>query len=218
MLSRPILFDLDGTLTDPKPGITRSIIYALERMGHESLSEDELTWCIGPPIQESFAKILDTEDPAALSKAVGLYRERFTETGLFENEVYPHIRSVLATLRDLGHILYVATSKPAPFAERIVRHFEIHRFFAHVYGSELDGTRSNKAELVAHILHQEGLRSGVMIGDRRQDIDAAQKNQLASIGVLYGYGSQQELTDAGADELAADPADILLALARLPSQ
>ena len=134
-----IFFDLDGTLTDPKPGITRSIQYALQKLDHHTIpTEDELTWCIGPPLRASFAKILGADDHA--DRAVSLYRERFSDIGLYENGVYDGISEVLATLSQSGQRLFVATSKPHVFAERIVEHFGLRHHFEHVFGSELDGT------------------------------------------------------------------------------
>lgn len=216
MLSRPILFDLDGTLTDPKPGITLSIVHALEQLGRPAPEPDDLAWCIGPPIQESLAQILESDDEALIGQAVGHYRERFGQIGLFENEVYPHVRSMLTTLRDLGHRMFVATTKPTVYAEKIIRHFELHPLFSHVYGSEMDGTNARKGDLIRHIVHQEGLKHAVMVGDRGQDMAGAKENELVAIGVLYGYGTREELTQAGADDLASTPSDVLLAIARLP--
>ena len=136
-----IFFDLDGTLTDPKPGITRSIQYALDRLGQPTIpTEDELTWCIGPPLRASFVKLLGGETSADL--AVALYRERFSDVGLYENSLYAGIRDVLSALRASGRRLFVATSKPHVYATRIIEHFDLRRHFERVFGSELDGTRA----------------------------------------------------------------------------
>ena len=141
-----IYFDLDGTLTDPKPGITRSIQYALQKLDHPTIpTEDELTWCIGPPLRASFVRLLGGEDYA--DRAVSLYRERFSDIGLFENAVYDGISEVLTTLSQSGQRLFVATSKPHVFATRIVEHFGLRHHFEHVFGSELDGTRVDKSDL-----------------------------------------------------------------------
>ena len=139
-----IYFDLDGTLTDPKPGITRSIQYALQRLDHPTMpTEDELTWCIGPPLRTSFVRLLGGETSADL--AVSLYRERFSDVGLYENGVYDGIGDVLTTLCASGHRLFVATSKAHVFADRIIDHFGLRDHFEHVFGAELDGTRVDKS-------------------------------------------------------------------------
>src|SRR5665213_2239588 len=143
-----IFFDLDGTLTDPKPGITRSIQYALHKLEQSTIpTEDQLTWCIGPPLRASFVKLLGGEASADL--AVSLYRERFSDVGLYENSLYAGIRDVLSTLRNTGHRLFVATSKPHVFADRIIDHFDLRHHFDHVYGYELDGSRVDKSDLLA---------------------------------------------------------------------
>jgi phosphoglycolate phosphatase len=203
-----ILFDLDGTLSDPKPGITRSIQFALEKLGREVPPADDLTWCIGPPLLGSLEKILG--DRAEAEEALRLYRERFAEIGLYENALYPGILSALATLSGDGHRLFVATSKPTVFADRIIAHFELSDFFEAVYGSELDGTRTDKGELLAHIVRETGIdpQAATMIGDRSHDIIGARKNGMQTLGVLYGYGSEAELRNAGADALVRSPDEL----------
>jgi phosphoglycolate phosphatase len=201
-----IYFDLDGTLTDPKPGITRSIQYALQKLGHHTVpTEDELTWCIGPPLRASFAKILGAEDHA--DRAVSLYRERFSDVGLYENGVYDGIGEVLTTLSQSGRRLFVATSKPHVFAERIVEHFGLRHHFEHVFGSELDGTRVDKSDLLQYALKIAAVDPAktVMIGDRSHDMVGAGNNGMKRIGVLYGYGSKDELIGAGAQQVCATP-------------
>jgi phosphoglycolate phosphatase len=201
-----IFFDLDGTLTDPKPGITRSIRYALQRLGHHTVpGEDELTWCIGPPLRASFVRILGAEDDA--DRAVSLYRERFSDIGLYENAVYDGIAEVLKALGESGRRLFVATSKPHVFAERIVAHFGLRRHFEHVFGSELDGTRVDKSDLLAYALKTTAVDPAktLMIGDRSHDMVGAKNNGMKGIGVLYGYGTPEELTGAGALHLCATP-------------
>ena len=193
---RAVLFDLDGTLTDPFPGITRSFQYALECMGVETIPEaDDLRWCIGPPLGESFAVLLGGDDPERVSEAVGHYRDRYGEVGLFENQVIDGIPQVLAGLRDLGHTLYVATSKLHEPAVRIVEHFGLAGYFKGIYGASDDGSLSTKAELIAHLLACEGVSAsaGIMIGDRKHDLAGARANAVAAIGVTYGYGSRAEL-------------------------
>ena len=205
-----IFFDLDGTLTDPKPGITRSIRYALQKLDHPAIpTEDELTWCIGPPLRASFVKILGGE--AHAGRAVSLYRERFSDIGLYENAVYDGIGEVLATLRQSGHRLFVATSKAHVFADRIIDHFGLRPHFERVFGAEWDGTRSDKSHLLTYALKEAGVdpSKSLMIGDRSHDMVGAGNNGMTGIGVLYGYGSREELTGAGAQHLCATPAEIL---------
>ncbi|VIO77921.1 5'-nucleotidase [Bradyrhizobium ivorense] len=204
-----IFFDLDGTLTDPKPGITGSIQYALEKLGRKVPTQDELTWCIGPPLRASFAMLLGGEEYA--DRAIELYRERFGTVGLFENSVYPDIAEVLAALRATPRRMFVATSKPHVFATRIIAHFGLSEHFDHVFGSELDGTRVNKVELLAYALEQTGAdpASAVMIGDRSHDVIGAKRNGIRAVGVTYGYGSAEELREAGASQLCATPRAVL---------
>jgi phosphoglycolate phosphatase len=203
-----IFFDLDGTLTDPKPGITRSIQYALQKLDHPVIpTEDELTWCIGPPLRSSFVKMLG-EDSA--DRAVALYRERFSDIGLYENRVYDGIGEVLTTLGRSGHRLFVATSKAHVFADRIIDHFGLRPHFERVFGAELDGTRSDKSHLLTYALKEAGVdpAKSLMIGDRSHDMVGAGNNGIKGIGVLYGYGSRDELLGAGARHLCASPAEI----------
>jgi len=201
-----IFFDLDGTLTDPKPGITRSIQYALGKLDHPIVpTEDELTWCIGPPLRASFVKLLGGEASADL--AVSFYRERFSDVGLYENSVYAGIPDVLAELRKSGRRLFVATSKAHVFADRIIDHFNLRPYFERVFGAELDGTRADKSDLLAYALKTTAVdpSRSLMIGDRSHDMIGARNNGVRGIGVLYGYGSEQELTAAGASCLCETP-------------
>ena len=205
-----IFFDLDGTLTDPKPGITRSIQYALGKLDHPSIpTEDELTWCIGPPLRGSFVRLLGSENSADL--AVSHYRKRFSDVGLYENGVYAGIRDVLTALRKSGRRLFVATSKPHVFAERIIEHFDLRHHFEHVFGSELDGTRADKSDLLHYALRMTAVDASktLMIGDRSHDMVGATNNAMKGIGVLYGYGSRDELLAAGASAVCATPEAIL---------
>jgi phosphoglycolate phosphatase len=205
-----IYFDLDGTLTDPKPGITRSIQYALQRLDHPTMpTADELTWCIGPPLRASFVRLLGAETSADL--AVSYYRERFSDVGLYENGVYDGIGDVLTTLCASGHRLFVATSKPHVFAERIIDHFGLRDHFERVFGSELDGTRVDKSHLLEYALKEASVDPArtLMIGDRSHDMVGAKNNGMKGIGVLYGYGSRDELLEAGAHHVCATPGAIL---------
>ncbi|WP_108518559.1 HAD family hydrolase [Bradyrhizobium algeriense] len=205
-----IYFDLDGTLTDPKPGITRSIQYALQRLDHPTMpTEDELTWCIGPPLRASFVRLLGAETSADL--AVTYYRERFSDVGLYENGVYDGIGEVLTSLCASGHRLFVATSKPHVFAQRIIDHFGLRDHFERVFGSELDGTRVDKSHLLEYALKEASVDPAktLMIGDRSHDMVGAKNNGMKGIGVLYGYGSRDELLEAGAHHVCATPGAIL---------
>jgi phosphoglycolate phosphatase len=205
-----LLFDLDGTLTDPFDGITRSIIYALDCLGYPAPAPETLGWCIGPSLRASFARVLDTNDTALVETALAKYRERFGTIGLFENTVYEGIPEVLQGLATLGHTLYVATAKPAVYAQQIIGHFGLQDHFRKVYGSELDGTRGNKADLIAHIMETEALcpTETLMIGDHAQDMVGAGQNGLPAIGVLWGYGAREDLLKAGAIRIVAAPADL----------
>lgn len=202
-----VLFDLDGTLTDPREGIVACLKYALLRLGRNCPANSELARFIGPPLQECFGTLLHSTDPKAINAAVTLYRQRFASTGMFENSVYPGIDSALTTLRGSGAALFVATSKPQVFAQRIIEHFGLMNYFRAVYGSELDGKRSNKSDLIAHVLRSESLspHATAMVGDRAHDIVGAKAHGVFPIGVLWGYGSYNELTAAGATTLCARP-------------
>lgn len=201
-----IFFDLDGTLTDPKPGITRSMQYALEKLGRPVPAQDELTWCIGPPLRDSLVVLVGEQDA---DRGVALYRERFGDVGLYENSLYPGIAATLAALQPRSR-LFVATSKAHVYADRIVDHFGLRPYFEHVFGAELDGRRAHKGDLLAFALERTGTdpSRAVMIGDRSHDIVGAKRNGIAGIGVLYGYGSREELTQAGAVHLCATPRSI----------
>ena len=206
-----VFFDLDGTLTDPKKGITGCIQYALERMDAKVPSQDELTWCIGPPLQASFAELVGE---ARAEEGVRLYRERYTDLGIFENEPYAGVPEVLRQIREAGASLFVASSKPHVFVQRILVHFELDSLFDGVFGSELDGTRTDKEELLRFALRQSEVEVGraTMIGDRKFDALGAQANEMAFLGVLYGYGSLDELKSVGVTKWVDTPAEIFAAL------
>lgn len=209
-----ILFDLDGTLTDPKPGITRCVQYALHKFGIEEQDLDKLEPFIGPPLLDSFQEFYGFEEEKG-QQAIVYYRERFRTVGLFENEVYPGIAQMLARLQEAGCHLAVASSKPEIFVKRILEHFGLSSYFEVVVGSELDGRRARKEEVVEEALRQllgeealaqQSLRpieDVVMVGDRKFDIQGAKRFGIASIGVRYGYAGQGELEEAGADRIAA---------------
>lgn len=208
---KTVFFDLDGTLTDPMLGITGCIAHALHRLNQPVPPAEELTWCIGPPLLDSLRQL--TNDALA-PQALALYRERFSERGLFENTLYEGIRELLTQLQANAYPLYVASSKPVVYVERILEHFELRQHFTDVFGAELDGRRSDKAELLTYALKTTGAAAdnSVMVGDRRFDMLGAQHNGLGSIGVTYGYGSREELVEAGANQLVDHPAQIAMAL------
>jgi phosphoglycolate phosphatase len=202
----PIFFDLVGTLTDSSPGIIGSLHHALRRAGLP-VPADDLNWLIGPPIQESLHRLVGSEAHAAV---FGYYRERYDEIGWRENQPYPGIHDVLAMLADTERPLYVATAKPRVFAERILTHFHLGRFFTGIFGSELDGTRTRKDELLRWAIAEAGIAgTGVMVGDRRYDIDGARANGMRAIGVSWGFGTRQELEGAGADHVVDCPESLL---------
>jgi phosphoglycolate phosphatase len=200
---KPLLWDLDGTLTSPATGIVRCIQYALERAGEPVPEAEALLWCIGPPLAQSFARLAPAQDPARM---VALYRERFATKGMFENEVYPGIVELLAALPGRH---FVATSKPEVYAREILTHFGLAKFFEQVYGSELSGVRSEKGELLRYLLECEELGTALMIGDREHDVHGARKVGLPCLGVLWGYGSREELERAGAVAIVSTPAELL---------
>ena len=205
-----ILFDLDGTLTDSWPGITRCIEHALRGMGAAVPAEGALRGCVGPPLAETFARLLDAPDQTAIAEALRLYRERFVATGMFENAVFPGVREGLERLRGAGHRLWVATSKPRVYARRIVEHFELNPFFAGVYGPELDLTNHDKRDLLRVLLAAERLdpRRTIMVGDRVHDVEGARANGVSAVGVAWGYGSAEELRAARPAAIVRDMDDL----------
>ncbi|MEN3952616.1 HAD hydrolase-like protein [Iodidimonas sp. SYSU 1G8] len=203
-----LFIDLDGTLTDPKPGITGSVRYALDKLGMPVAEDHSLDWIIGPPMQESLVQL--TGSDALAAAALQHYRDRFGTIGLFENAVYPGIPESLAALRAMGLRLHLATSKPWVYAERILEHFDLARFFDSVFGSELDGTNIRKTDLLPHAIARTGAdpARGLMIGDRKHDVLGALHVGLTPVGVLYGYGDREELVGAGARRLIERPAEM----------
>lgn len=204
-----LLFDLDGTLTDPMVGITSSVQYALEKFGIHVRYLKELIPFIGPPLAESFQKFYGFSKEDA-EKAIQYYREYYAPKGIFENEVYEGIPEMLAHLTEAGFTLLVATSKPTVFARKVLKHFGMEDYFFFVGGSELDGSRTKKAEVISYILKTCGIeaKEAIMIGDRRHDIEGGKACGLESVGVLYGYGTEQELTEAGADHIIRTVAEL----------
>lgn len=214
-LHRYLLFDLDGTLTDPAEGITKCVQYALAYLGQQERRREELYCYIGPPLPESFEKYGGLSHKEALL-AVEKYRERFRTKGMFENRVYPGVEELLYSLNRAGKILAVATSKPEVFAKEILEHFHLFGYFQQIVGSELDGARINKAEVIQEVFSRLSLTEkekslAVMVGDRKHDIIGAKKNGIDSVGVAFGYAEDGELEKAGADRVV----DSVAALQRL---
>jgi phosphoglycolate phosphatase len=206
-----LLFDLDGTLTDSRPGIVACIRHALQRASIPSPTDQELQRWVGPPLAHSFAQLLGAQrDAACVAQAIASYRERFTTIGMFENSVYDQVHATLEELCTRGARLYLATSKPRVYAERILEHFELAPRFTAIFGSELDGRLSEKTDLIAHVLKHANLdpTDSIMIGDREHDMLGAVHNNVYPAGALWGYGSVEELRGAGARQLLAAPTEI----------
>lgn len=200
---REIFFDLDGTLTDPFEGISKSIIYALERLGEDAPDATVLRSFIGPPLLASFTSLIGAE---RAKDALVFYRERFGDVGWQENRPYDGIHELLEALVAANLKLYVATSKPRVFALKIVEHFGLGVHFSSVFGSELDGRNAEKTELLELALSETSATDAIMVGDREHDVIGAKRNGIPVIGVTWGYGDDQELRDAGADHIATSPA------------
>jgi phosphoglycolate phosphatase len=204
------MFDLDGTLTDPKPGITKCVQYALARMGINEPDCNKLTPFIGPPLMKAFMEFYHMdEEQAAL--AVGYYRERFADTGLYENSVYPGIPDLLERLTARGSVLVVATSKPTVFSVKILEYFRLSSYFSQVIGSNLDGSRVEKNEVIEFALSQMGdvnRKSIIMVGDRKHDILGARANAIECIAAGYGYGTQEELQQAKPKQIVGTVAEL----------
>ena len=207
-MNHTIFFDLDGTLTDSAPGIIHSVQYALKKYGIEA-EENDLRSFIGPPLVHSFQERFGFDHDKAL-EAVAYYREYFTAGGMFENSVYPGVEEMLQKLKEEGLMLAVATSKPEFFSKQILEHFALTRYFDFIGGAAMDETRTTKVEVLSYALQelQVDPAKAVMIGDRENDMEAASLLGTESIGVLYGYGSKEELANAGAKVFADTPMDI----------
>ena len=206
-----ILFDLDGTLTDPGEGITNSVAYALKKYDIEVSDRSELYKFIGPPLKDSFMRYYSFNEEKA-EQAIAYYREYFRDIGIFENRVYEGVEDMLKALCDEGKKLVLATSKPEEFAVRILEHFDLKKYFDVVAGASMDSSRSKKGDVIAYavsLCESFSKDTAIMIGDREHDIIGAKENGLKSIGVLYGYGDEVELKTAGADYIVSSPQDIL---------
>lgn len=206
-----LFFDLDGTLTDPAQGITNSFIHALKYFEIEIPTYEKLCTFIGPPLVDTFKTQFGFDDEKA-ALGVKKYREYFAEKGLLENYVYDGIPEILSTLKTNGHKLVVATSKPEEYSIRILEHFDLAKYFEHICGSNMNETRSKKDEVIAYAIETCNIKDKsniLMIGDRMHDIIGAQKNNIKSCGVLYGYGNLEELQNAGADYIVKSVNDLL---------
>lgn len=204
MKKKYILFDLDGTLTDSQEGILNSIEYMLEFYGIHPEDRSKLRPWLGPPLKDSLMKYYHFDEKTAL-EGVDKYREYFDRQGIFENKVYPGIESLLRKLTEQGHQLYVATSKPETAAVRIMEHFGLSRYFTYIGGATLDDSRTKKGAVIRYVLEMIGASDKgqvIMAGDRENDVMGAKENGIEVIGVLYGYGSREELAAAGADYIA----------------
>ena len=196
-----ILFDLDGTLTDPKDGITNCVKYALESFGIVEKDEKTLLKFIGPPLYDSFRSLYGLSESNAVS-AVNKYRERFQKIGIFENSIFKDTKNTLSRLKKADKKIALATSKPYVYAKRILEHFEIQNYFDYAVGAELDGSRGYKDEVIKEVLRlaqEDDLSKVVMVGDRDNDVLGAKKCGIASIGLRCGYAEEGELQKAGAD-------------------
>ena len=208
---KAILFDLDGTITDSGSGIINSVKYALKKAGRKIPPEDELRKFIGPPLQEQFMKCCGIEEKEA-AEMVALYREYYQEEGIFDNRVYDGVMEMLKTLKEAGLKIVMATSKPEKFAKMIAEHFGFAKYFDLIGGACMDGARTKKQEVIQYVLEQckEKDREKIrMVGDRCYDMEGANREGIRAIGVLYGYGSKEELEEAGADGLAETPEEVV---------
>ncbi|MCF7790480.1 MAG: HAD hydrolase-like protein [Victivallales bacterium] len=211
MIFKNILFDLDGTIIEPKEGITKSIQYAMEKLGYEPPDSEDLLWCIGPPLYESFQILFDKKDRDFILHAVDVYREYYSKKGIFEHTLYSGITRLLKQLKSKNFKVFIATSKPGVMAEKIIEYHSFGNLFDGIYGCELDGTNSKKTELLKYLLVKEQLKAedSLMVGDRKHDIIGGKENSLMTCGVLYGYGSIEELKIAGADFIIEKPDELL---------
>ena len=208
-MAEVILFDLDGTLTESGIGITRSVAYALRKHGIEETDQAKLDLFIGPPLIYAFMEHYGFSHEQAV-QAVADYREYYAVTGIFENRVYDGVEPLLQQLQAQGKQCVLATSKPEHYARQILDYFHLSPYFSVVAGATMDESRNNKTAVIAYALEQlPGHGPAIMVGDKHHDITGAKANGLPSIGVLYGYGSREELETAGADYLASTPMDIL---------
>ncbi len=205
------LFDLDGTLVDPGVGITSGVQYALKHFGIEVEDRRQLYPFIGPPLLDSFMEFFNLNETQA-QEAIDYYREYYGATGLFENTVYPGIKTVLDQLKSQGKMIALATSKPEAFAEQILVHYHLTDYFDYIGGATFDGVRSHKLDVIRYVLQALGNPASdqvVMVGDRKFDVLSGNQLSLTTVGVLYGYGSQAELQAVKADYIIKQPTELL---------
>ena len=207
-----ILFDLDGTITESAPGIINSVQYALTKMGYEIGNPEKLEKFVGPPLKDSYMKEYGMSEEEA-EYGIQCYREYYTEKGIFENSLYDGVIQSLEDLKKAGKILVIATSKPEKFAKQIAEHFDFAKYFTLICGATMDEKRVKKDEVIAYALEEmhisnEMLSQVLMVGDREHDIIGGKKNQLKTMGVLFGYGDLEELEAAGADYIVETAGNI----------
>jgi len=210
-LNRSVLLDLDGTLADSRPGIEASFRFMLTELGHDPTLVGDLSWAVGPPIAVSIGTLLARYGDDRTELGLKTYRARYSAVGIYECAVYPGIPEMLAALRKAGRTLCVATSKRRDFAERVVDFLGLRQYLPTVYGALPGGGLDDKKDMIAELLRVERYDPAgtIMVGDRMHDIRAAHVNGLKAVGVLWGYGGEAELRDAGADWLAATPAEVV---------
>lgn len=212
MMYRAILFDLDGTLTESGEGITKSVQYALEKMGRPKPDLSELLVFVGPPLLEQFMKYADlTEEEGR--KAVEYYRERYSVTGIYENKPYPYVREMLEELRKKGYLLAVASSKPEHFVRKILDHFQLTEYFHEIVGSEMNGSRTRKSQVIEEALKRMNLENQrdkvLMVGDKEHDVLGAKEAGLQCVAVSYGYGTMEELSAAEPLQIVGSAKELL---------
>jgi phosphoglycolate phosphatase len=211
MSERAVLLDLDGTLSDSRPGIAGCFRHTLIQLGHDPAQAGDLTWAVGPPIAVSLQRLLAPFGDDRVDEALTVYRECYSASGIYECAVYPGVTGMLDGLRDNGFVMCIATSKRRDFADRVIDYLGLRGYVRNVYGAEPGGGLDRKQDLLAYILVTEHFDAGacVMLGDRLHDIKAAKANTIRSIGALWGYGGRAELEKAGADAIASTPGDVL---------
>jgi phosphoglycolate phosphatase len=207
MSASAVLLDLDGTLSDSRPGIVACFRHMVSELGHDPATAGDLTWAVGPPIAVSIARLLAQYGDERLDQGLAIYRAHYSAVAIYDCTVYPGVLDMLAAVRDAGHVMCIATSKRRDFAERVIDYLGLRAYLRAVYGAEPGGGLDQKRDLLAHILGREGFSptDTVMVGDRIHDIEAARANHLRSIGAAWGYGGREELQAAGADKIAAAP-------------
>lgn len=207
-MKRTILFDLDGTLTDSAEGVINCFLPALKYFGLPIPDRADMSFVVGPPLRDSFLRLGVKEED--VEKAVEIYRDRYVPTGMFENAPFPGISAMLAALKDAGHALYVATSKPEGMATEILKKFCLSGYFDKIYGASMDGSRDSKDKVIAYLLEELGHKENIiMIGDTHYDVEGAAVHGIPTIGVTWGYGKNEDMLAAGAIEIVDSPAQLL---------